>query len=58
MWRFLLAVFHLSADAVCELSAETARDFHDYSDARERHAGAPMHWRTYHCRRCGAGFTI
>lgn len=54
-WRLFLAYFRLSKWAVCEMSAETARDFHDYPDSRE---GQPLHFATLHCKRCGAGFTI
>lgn len=57
MWKLLLAYFRLSKRAVCEMS-RGARDFHDYRDAPEADEGWPVHFYTYHCRRCGKAFTI
>lgn len=54
MWKMFLAKFHLSDDAVCEMSFGN-RDYHDYQDSEE---GLPDHFVTLHCKRCGKGFYI
>lgn len=53
-WLWLLAVFHLSDAAVCEMS-RGSKDYHDYPDGV---IGEPWHFYTHKCKRCGKEFTI
>lgn len=55
-WKYLLAWFHWSDKAVCEMSLYGYRDFHDYNDAKGNKT--PWHFHTYECERCGKEFTI
>ncbi len=54
LWTWLLAFFHLSDDAVCEMSRGDA-DYHDYEDDI---CGQPWHFVTMQCKRCGKQFSI
>jgi hypothetical protein len=53
--KLFLAYFRLSKSAVCDMSLNSARDFHDYPDSIQ---GGPWHFVTLYCKRCGKGFTI
>ena len=56
LWRWFLARFHLSNDAVCELSKDLGLvDYHDYDDTEH---GQPWHFVELECRRCGKRFLI
>lgn len=56
VWRWLLAWFRLSPQAVCEESRELGvTDFHDYGDTEE---GVPWHFALHTCKRCGKRFYI
>lgn len=56
--KWVLAFFHLSDAAVCELSAGRGLfdDFHDYQDDPD--AGEPWHFVARQCKRCGKWFYI
>jgi hypothetical protein len=57
MWRWFLARFRLSQDAVCTESRGKGLydDFHDYPDDV---AGAPLHLVDLECKHCGKAFRI
>ncbi len=57
LWKWFLARFHLSDDAVCELSAGCGlwNDYHDYQDDVQ---GFPDHFVELTCKRCGKQFVI
>lgn len=57
LWRWYLARFRLSMDAVCEQSVgrEAWNDYHDYDDSEH---GEPWHCIELKCTRCGKAFTI
>lgn len=55
-WRWFLARFRLSPDAVCDMSLGMGLvDYHDYPDSFE---GEPWHFAVLTCKRCGKQFTI
>lgn len=56
-WLTLLATFHLSEYAVCEMSKgkELWNDYHNYHDDE---LGTPAHFVTLKCKRCGKEFTM
>jgi len=56
-WKLFLATFHLSDDAVCEMSEGRGiyNCFHDYCDSVEK---VPLHFHLYTCERCGKRFSI
>lgn len=56
LWRWFLARFRLSDEAVCELSRGLPphADYHDYPDDE---LGTPAHFVILRCRRCGKSFT-
>lgn len=53
-WSWFLAVFHLSDQAVCEMS-KGSTDYHDYIDDE---FGMPWHFTVLKCKRCGKEFWI
>lgn len=56
LYRWILARFHLSDEAVCELSRRKGLvDYHDYQDST---VNEPWHFFTHTCKRCGKEFTI
>lgn len=57
LWMWFLARFHLSDDAVCEMSRGLPpdRDYHDYIDSVHR---TPDHFMVLTCARCGKEFTV
>jgi hypothetical protein len=57
LWRWFLATFRLSEEAVCEMSVGLGpyEDFHDYPDDIE---GKPTHLSALRCKRCGKEFYI
>jgi len=57
-WRlWFLAYFHLSDEAVCQLSVgrNLFDCYHDYHDSAD---GEPWHFTISTCERCGKEFTI
>ena len=58
LWKLLLAYFHWSDSAVCEMSAgrDEHHDFHDWMDGTG--LGTPIHGYRYKCARCGKEFFI
>lgn len=56
-WLWVLAYFHLSDYAVCEMSRGLGlhSDYHDYDDSE---VGEPWHFAELTCRRCGKKFFI
>lgn len=56
LWLWLLAYFHLSDAAVCEMSRGMGvADYHDYPDDER---GIPVHFATLRCKRCGKTFHL
>lgn len=55
-WRWMLARFRWSLQAVCEESQSMGLiDFHDYPDSID---GYPDHFVILRCERCGKEFLI
>lgn len=57
LWDWFLARFHLSDEAVCQLSKGKGLFdcYHDYQDSED---GLPFHFAVMKCKRCGKEFVI